>query len=157
MTGLNCNVNRKYEKQRAKNQGIPLLDGHFIEEAIVGRRSEAEMATIMPFRRLSKNMGRRMPEYPLAFRMFKVQELEFTRFFEGSIQIPQSAIHLRSTLKKGILDAIDCGMAYLGNDDAFRETLRHLLSDVHRARFPALCFSLGTIGHGDGDFLSWLG
>ena len=78
MTGLNCKVNYKYEKQSAKNQNIPLFDGHFIEEAIVSRRSEAEMATIMPFRCLSKNMGRRMPEHLLAFGMFKVQKLEFT-------------------------------------------------------------------------------
>ena len=36
----------------------PVLDGHFVEEAILSRRADAEVATVVTLRSLSKHMGR---------------------------------------------------------------------------------------------------
>jgi hypothetical protein len=65
------------------------LDTHFIEEAFIGRGPQAQMATVVTFRGLTKDVSRGVPENafpctltvrtsfvkysPLAFWMFKVE------------------------------------------------------------------------------------
>ena len=40
-----------------------ILNGHFVEETVIRRWSDAEVATIVTFRGLPENVCRRVPEY----------------------------------------------------------------------------------------------
>ena len=45
----------------------PVRDGHLVEESLVGRRADTEMAAIMAFGRLTQDVSGRVPEDTLAW------------------------------------------------------------------------------------------
>lgn len=58
---------QKYKRrQKMIVRHEPILDGHFIEETIISRGSQAEVATVMAFGSFTKDMGGRMPEHLLS-------------------------------------------------------------------------------------------
>lgn len=67
-----------------------LAHRHFVEEAFFCWRTDAEVAAVVSFRGLAKDVSGRVPENPFAFFRVKVEQLKRAIAFERAIEIPHN-------------------------------------------------------------------